>query len=274
MRRSAQSRLEKFSTRPFIFDPRVTFAPSNRCPMPKLIDYPRTSLNTAIEISDATYAMGGSCTAATCAAKLGKQMSGAFRAAIGSAVKFGLVTSKGGKLAVTDRYKAIKLAYNDEERRSQVVAAFLTPGLYATIAGRFAGIELPTAILDKVLMKEMGVDPKSAAEIAQRFIGGVKSLGLLENGVLVTGSQAQASGDDMENGATDEAVRASKEAEGEVIGTETSVGAMDGTEFIVHITGPGMNSKLILREEEDMEIVNAMLKKVQRRLSSELTPSS
>ena len=37
-------------------------------------------------------------------------------------------------------------------------------------------------------------------------------------------------------------------------------------EFSVKIQGPGINSTLVIREEEDLDIVEVMLKKVRKKL--------
>ena len=43
----------------------------------------------------------------------------------------------------------------------------------------------------------------------------------------------------------------------------------DKNEYVVHIYGPGMNSKMVVKEKEDIDIVNAMLKKVKKRMEIE-----
>ena len=83
--------------------------------MPKLIDYPRTGYTGAWELAEITDDTGGKSTVETAARKLNRKVSGSFKAIIGSAVKFGLVTSKREMLTTTTLFKRIKHAYDKQE---------------------------------------------------------------------------------------------------------------------------------------------------------------
>ena len=153
--------------------------------MPKNIDYPRSSFKASLELAEAVYSLGGSCTVESCADQMGKKVSGGFRAIIGGALKFGLIDSKGGQLSNTQLYKNIHLAYTDEERKGYEREAFLKPPVFSELIQKFSGIKLP-AILNKMLEREYEVDAEKAGRIAKYFIDGSKSVGLIDGDNKVT----------------------------------------------------------------------------------------
>ena len=85
--------------------------------MPKTIDYPRTSYASAWEVAEVVDDTGGKCAIDTCARKLNRKVSGSFKAIIGSAVKFGLVTSKRELLTTTNLFRRIKHDYDKQEEK-------------------------------------------------------------------------------------------------------------------------------------------------------------
>jgi hypothetical protein len=148
--------------------------------MPKLIDYPRASFKACIELAKAVESLGGKCSIDSAAQKLGKKVTGSFKSTIGAAGKFGLLISAGGNLTVTPLQKSIKLAYNEEEKNSILREAFLGPTVFRDLAQRFDGNTLPIEMLGKLLAREFGVDAATATTVANYFIDGAKSVGLLD----------------------------------------------------------------------------------------------
>jgi len=67
--------------------------------MAKIIEYPRASLRSALQLADAVAGFAGSCSTELAAEKLGKKMSGAFQALVSATVKYRLIESKAGKLS-------------------------------------------------------------------------------------------------------------------------------------------------------------------------------
>jgi hypothetical protein len=102
--------------------------------MPKLIDYPRTSYSGAWEVAEVVDDTGGKCALETCARKLNRKVSGSFKAIVGSAVKFGLLTSKRELLTTTTLFRRIKHAYDKQEELLFHREAFLTPILRSSAA--------------------------------------------------------------------------------------------------------------------------------------------
>ena len=148
--------------------------------MPKLIDYPRTSYSGAWEVGEIVDDTGGKCALETCARKLNRKVSGSFKAIVGSAVKFGLLTSKREVLTTTTLFRRIKHAYDKQEELLFHREAFLTPPLFTQLCRKFRGRELPVAMLDVLLMREFDVEEINAQSVAKAFINGARMVGLLD----------------------------------------------------------------------------------------------
>lgn len=240
--------------------------------MPKQIDYPRASMKNSLALCDAVNDLGGECSIEMAAEKLGKQpSSGAYRALVGAAVKYGLLVSKKGQLAVTQLFRDIKLAYDQEEEIKEMQKAFLSPPLFASVFSRFEDRPLPVNHFEKLLIREFDVPDNFASRVASYFLEGAKHCGLLgEDHIL---SKA--------NGNTDEVIENSDDLEEEPEPVESAqrqnhiepvqppevdaAHEKDG-KFSVRIKGPGIDSLIVVNEEEDLDIVKAMLKKVQKKL--------
>jgi len=148
--------------------------------MPKLIDYPRTSYPGAWEVAEVVDDTGGKCALDTCARKLNRKVSGSFKAIVGSAVKFGLLTSKREVLTTTTLFRRIKHAYDKQEELLFHREAFLTPPLFTQLCRKFRSRELPVAMLDVLLIREFGVEEINAQGVAKAFTDGARMVGLLD----------------------------------------------------------------------------------------------
>ena len=161
--------------------------------MPKLIDYPRTSYAGAWEVAEITDDTGGKCTIETAARKLNRKVSGSFKAIIGSAVKFGLLTSKRELLTTTTLFKRIKHAYDKQEELVFHREAFLTPPLFTQLCRKFRSRELPIQMLDVMLIREFGVEEINAQGVAKAFVDGCRMAGLLDERNIIADIDALAS---------------------------------------------------------------------------------
>jgi hypothetical protein len=148
--------------------------------MPKLIDYPRTSYTGAWEVAEVVDDTGGKCALETCARKLNRKVSGSFKAIVGSAVKFGLLTSKRELLTTTTLFRRIKHAYDKQEELVFHREAFLTPPLFTQLCRKFRARELPVAMLDVLLIREFSVEEINAPNVAKAFVDGSRMVGLLD----------------------------------------------------------------------------------------------
>ncbi|MCB2409951.1 hypothetical protein [Hymenobacter lucidus] len=148
--------------------------------MPKTIDYPRTSYMSAWEIAEVVDDTGGKCAIETCARKLSRKVSGSFKAIIGSAVKFGLVTSKRELLTTTNLFRRIKHAYDKQEEKIFHREAFLHPPLFTQICRKFRNRELPVHMLDVMLIREFGVEEINAQVVAKAFVEGARMVGVID----------------------------------------------------------------------------------------------
>lgn len=148
--------------------------------MPKTIEYPRTSYASAWEVAEVVDDTGGKCAIETCARKLNRKVSGSFKAIIGSAVKFGLITSKRELLTTTNLFRRIKHAYDKQEEKIFHREAFLHPPLFTQICRKFRSRELPVHMLDVMLIREFGVEEINAQNVAKAFVEGARMVGVLD----------------------------------------------------------------------------------------------
>lgn len=234
--------------------------------MAKIVDYPRASLANSLQLAEAVSSLGGSCSIDMAADKLGKKVSGAFAALISASVKYGLIASKEGRLSVQELYRSIKLAYTDEEKRGFVATALLSPPLFRAIVERFDGRALPVEHFEKLLIREFGVPADLASRISQYFLQGAKEAGILSASGQV--SRASAEGEqplDADDGDAGEGEADTHGSEDLSVATRARVDASID-EFSISFRGPGLNSTIVVRGEEDLLIVSAMLKKVSKAL--------
>ncbi|MFD2787341.1 hypothetical protein [Hymenobacter rubripertinctus] len=154
--------------------------------MPKTIDYPRTSYQSAWEVAEVVDDTGGKCAIETAARKLNRKVSGSFKAIIGSAVKFGLLTSKRELLTTTNLFRRIKNAYDKHEEKIYHREAFLHPPLFTQICRKFRNRELPVHMFDVMLVREFGVEEINTQSVSRAFIEGARMAGILnEQNIIV-----------------------------------------------------------------------------------------
>lgn len=239
--------------------------------MPKIIDYPRASLKSALELAKAIDDLGGECSSEMAAERLNRKVSGAFSALVSAAIKFGLVSSKSQRLSTAVLYKNYKLAYTPEESSEKLRQMLLSPILFRNIYDRFVGKEIPITHFEKLLIREFEVPDDWASRIASYFVDGAKQSGLLgENNRLIDIAPGESSGEEEQvNAQSDNSqeinTRASQPAQPQE--KDEAVSAHQKV-YVVRVTGPGINSTIEVHEPEDMIIVQAMLKKVEKALQS------
>ena len=245
---------------------------SNNKIMPRVVDYPHASFKSAFEVAASVDYLGGSCSVESCADRMKKKVSGAFRSLINAAMKHGLITSKKEVLSITELFRLYKLGYNEQEKLEFLRKSFLMPALYSRVYERFRGKELPVSMLEKLLIREFNVEESYASRVSGYFIDGAKTTNLLENGKLLNDTNLKSSSEQDENNAENDS---SEPASYEVAkpNKEVSVNTIElpitsnKDLFTVMIVGPGMNTKIEINEEDDLIILDAMIKKIKRKLS-------
>lgn len=237
--------------------------------MPKIVDYPRASLKNSLELADAVDSMGGSCTSQMAAERSGKKISGAFSALVGAAVKYGLIESKDSRLSVTPTYRSIKLAYTESERQVQLKKALLNAPLFQSVAERFDGKALPVEHFEKLLIREFGVPDELASRVSMYFLDGLKQAGALgeDNFLRISEEPNQAGRPDRESDSTSESTLVTATENGNDQGRSTAQ-EIFGNEYSVAFRGPGLNSTIVVSDEEDLLIVDAMLRKIRKALEA------
>ncbi|MDF1643417.1 MAG: hypothetical protein P1U80_04460 [Pseudomonadales bacterium] len=231
--------------------------------MPKKIDYPRASVAKSIQLAEAVYELGGSCGLEMCAEHMGRKVGGGFKDIVSAAVKFGLITNTRGQLGTTQLFQTYHLGYSPEEKAQVLQQAFLRVPLFLEIYERFKSQKLPIEIFDKLLIREFQVNQQVASRVAKYFIDGAKATKLLNGDntfhlLSVTPEEPESEG--TEDSPIDLIDYSDTNLDDEPIEI------IDANEFSVRITGPGINSTIAIREEEDLDIVEVMLKKVRKKL--------
>lgn len=242
--------------------------------MPKQIDYPRASLRNSLELANAIHELGGKCSVGLAADKLGKKVSGAFQALIGSASRFGLVVNKKGQLESTLLFRNYKLAYSENEAKEALSKAFLTPPLFRSIFDRFEGLQLPLGHFENMLIREFDVPDQISSRVSKYFLDGAKQCDLIGPGNLLQ-QLSDTSIHDAEDEDEDDSLQnrdmisASSDSD-DVLNNQADAqeDILETGKFSVRIKGPGMDSVIVIHEEEDLDIVKAMLKKVGKKLLS------
>jgi hypothetical protein len=253
--------------------------------MAKQIDYPRASLRAAVQLAETVDGFAGSCSVELAAEKLGKKVSGAFAALVGAAVKYGLLQSKGGKLTTTPLFREVKLAYTPQDATMQLRRAFLMPPLFRAVYDKFRSQRLPVEHFEKVLIREFSVPDAYAFRICRYFIDGAKQCNLLgPDNLLVNVDERvpqQPSNDQALSGAEDDAelgsnyelvesinVPALENRVAENVEQYKTFAVQDGAtdEFRLNIRGPGVDFSLEIRELEDLELVQVMMRKIEKAL--------
>lgn len=241
--------------------------------MPKNLNYPLASFQKAYALADAVNALGGSCTLENAAQKMQRKVSGGFMVISSSAQKFKLVNFEKGLITTTEEYKLIKHSYTNSERLDLLRKSFLSPQVFSLLYERFKGKELPTEMLDKILIREFGVEESTAGRVAGYFVDGLKTYGLLNGSTVLGLEQEQTEASLIQNNskAEEPEIKAVEEQsvqqKAEALNTDASFTDLNLVSFELEIAGPGINTKVTIADEEDLLIVEAMLKKIRKVLN-------
>lgn len=245
--------------------------------MAKIIEYPRASLRAALQLAEAVDGFAGSCSAELAAEKLGKKISGAFSAQIASASKYGLIDNKGGKLTICPLYRNYKLAYTPEEATKILREALLSPPLFSLIYNKFKGQKLPVEHFEKMLIKEFEVPDEMASRVCSYFLEGAKQSALLNSDNILVAEEETSSADAEEVEATPALaslpVAVAHGASYDQTSHENKQRALAGNgiaaeDFWLNIRGPGVNFSIEIKDHDDLDIVQIMLKKIEKALKT------
>ena len=235
--------------------------------MPKIVDYPRASLSNAVEVANAVYDLGGRSSIHTCADKMGKSVSGAFKALVSAADKFELINNQRGDLTCTELFNEYKHAYSEEEEKSLLQKAFLSSGVFLSLYERFRGRKVPTEILDRMLVREFEVPPQLASRISGYFVKGAREVGLLDvDDQLFDNVHGNKIVPDDESVQPADSNISMQEQDIDNIKAEAEVSGINPDVYSVRFVGPGLNTTIEVTESYDLLIIDAVLKKIKMKL--------
>lgn len=227
----------------------------------RTVEYPRASLERCLELASAVQALGGDCGLAAAADRLGARPGGAFHAVVSAAGRYGFVSVRKGRLRTEPAYRAYRRAYDAGEQEQVLAGALANVPLFRRLLERFGGRALPEARLDRLLVREYGVPEHSAERVAGYFLDAVRAAGLLHAGTL---QPARTSGARAAETSGAREPRALGERDATAPPTPHSPSSSDT--FRVHVQGPGVDSLVEVSNPEDLELVAALLAKLERAL--------
>ncbi len=236
--------------------------------MPKNLNYPLASFQKAFALADAVDALGGSCLVENCAEKMQRKVSGGFMVIISSAQKFNLIGVDKGIITISEDYKLIKHSYTNTERITFLQKAFLSPQVFSTLYERFKGKDLPVEMLDKILIREFGVEENTASRITGYFLEGLKTYGLLNGNQLTDVNEEEISEPAVKVQSETTNVIDQQIIKKEMLETNASFSTIKSKSelYEIRLTGPGINTNLNLEVEEDVLILEAIIKKIRKDL--------
>jgi hypothetical protein len=233
--------------------------------MPKIIDHPRASLQRAMQLAEAVDRLGGSATIESAADSLGNKVSGAFRALISASQKYGVVSLSRGQLKIESLYQDYKLAYTDEQKQQALRKVFLSAPLFASLAKRLDGQSIPSH-LEKLIIREYAVPEDDASRVAGYFVEGARSTGLIGSNGNINANNTPSAGTSPNNTTITPitgSVNITEEPDG-FAATATTGKSLDA--MTVRIQGLGMDEKINIETVDDIDILDAMVKKMRRLL--------
>lgn len=223
--------------------------------MPKAVDYPRAGLDRCLELARAVHELGGDCTLAAAAQRLGARPGGTFHAIVSAAGRYGFVTARRGRLRTEAAFRAYRLAYDAAERERALAGALGNVPLFRRLLERFAGRPLPEGHLDRMLVREYAVAEASGERVAGYFRDAVRAAGLLNGGVLA--AHAAPGGDGP--------ARPARGTPPPAVNADAAPAASRES-FRVQVSGPGVESYLEIADAADVELLRALFAKLERAI--------
>ena len=130
--------------------------------------YPQRTLEYCLEVVETVFRHGGggSLDRVVLAGKLGTTpSSSAFVIRLGSCERYGLTTSNGGIVELTDRGEAAAAPSSPDERKAALVEAALEPELFRRFYNAYDGQKLPyDEMAMNMLRRDLGVEEELTAE--------------------------------------------------------------------------------------------------------------
>jgi hypothetical protein len=239
--------------------------------MPKIIEYPKASLQRAVSLAETVDSLGGECTDQSAAEAMGNKVGGAFRTLISATVKYGLLSYTRSRLKIEPLFQDYKLAYSETEKQGALRKAFLSAPLFASIAKRFDGQILPPHF-ENLLIREHRVSEDLASRVAGYFAEGARDAGIITSNGTVHADPKHITIAPGTGGAALQASASSVSSAKANLTTgpepeEASAGFVRG--YTVRVTGPGIDSTIAIKDEDDVAIVESMLKKVRKLLNAQ-----
>jgi hypothetical protein len=239
--------------------------PTSPAAMPKTTDYPRASLARTLELAAAIEDLGGECAQSAAAARLGAKPGGTFGALVSTAVKYGWIAVRRGRLRAEPRFRDFRLAYDEDERRVVLADAIRTVPLFRQLLERFAGRALPESHLAKLLQREYGVPERGADRVARHFVEALTIAGML-SGTRVSAASRSPARSRGAHAKQPHADRATSEHDVDANGDTSGSGIAGSRHYRVRVWGPDVDSTVEIATPEDVDLVRTLLAKVERGL--------
>jgi hypothetical protein len=182
-------------------------------------------------------------------------------------VKFGFLVKEGNKIATTELFKNIKLSYSEEEEVKLLTEAFYAIPLFVELIERFKGKSIPSDNLKKILIREFEVAESVASRVAGYFVDGLKSINLLDDQNKIINRENDTEKPIESTPSIDSSKQTTTFPSQSNDNRNIEHTQQDGA-YNIHIVGPGVDTSMIIEEEDDLIIINAYLTKIKKKLKS------
>lgn len=235
--------------------------------MPRLIEYPRCSIRRALQMAEAVDGLGGMATVESVQDHLGSKGGGAFKAWQSGTVKYGFLSPAKGQLKVEPLYLDYKLAYTEAQKQEAVRTAFMNAPLFAALAKRLDGQTIPPHF-EKLIIREYAIPEDVASRVAGYFVEGAREAGIIGSNNIINANPSGGPSSPKDSSSNPPitpntgSLNIGEEPDGlaavGVVAKESS--------FTVRIVGFNMNTTIDIDVEDDLEILEATVKKMRRLL--------
>lgn len=148
------------------------------------ISYPTDGLNVenAIKIAETLKELGGKASKGLFANAIGmSENSGPFRVKLSSMKKYGLLNKKDDIISLTRLGVDLINSYDEEDAKSLRFEVFTRIELFKMVVDRLSESTLNLDLLDKMFVKDYGVNQKKALKIKKSFIDSCNFLNILKD---------------------------------------------------------------------------------------------
>jgi hypothetical protein len=197
------------------------------------------------------------------------KLTGSVNPKIAALVYFGFLDKKGALYWLSESSKKVTDPLTDDEKLNEIRDAFHRPTLFADLLSKFEPDGGIPARLEVHLHRDHGIADNATGKAAEIFRKSAVFAGIMDvDGRFLTSSVASCAEDDDIHEELDEQVEDEnstnppKSTRAKKANFSTEVASTNVNDYTVSISGPKLQFSVIVSDETDLLIIEAMLKKV------------